>query len=88
VAAAAAVASDASTWTTLEAAKQSAEDRATAAQTAGTAAVTEQDSLALRLALTEAEVKKLRTTTMSAEEAAERARTTAANTEAAAQDAA
>jgi hypothetical protein len=50
--------------------------------------VTEQDSLASRLALTEAEVKKLRTTTMFAEEAAERARTTAANTEAAAQDAA
>jgi HD-GYP domain-containing protein (c-di-GMP phosphodiesterase class II) len=44
----------------LEAARQSAEDRATATQTAAAAVATERDSLASRLALTEAEVEKLR----------------------------
>jgi hypothetical protein len=60
VAAAVAVASEASTRTTLEAAKQSAEDRATATQTTAAAAVTERDTLASRLDLAEAEVEKLR----------------------------
>jgi hypothetical protein len=82
------VASKVSTQTTLEAAKQSAEERGTAAQTAVTAAVIERDSLALRLALAEAEVKKLCSGVASAEEAAERARTATATTETAAWDAA
>jgi hypothetical protein len=43
--------------------------------------VAERDSLALRLALVEAEVEKLRAATVSAEEAAERDRTAAATTE-------
>jgi hypothetical protein len=45
------VASEASTRTTLEAAKQSTMDRATATQTAAAAAITEWDMLSLRLAL-------------------------------------
>jgi chromosome segregation ATPase len=86
VAAAAVVASGALTRMSLETARQSAEDRATAAQIATAAAATERDSLASRLALTEAEVEKLRAATTSAEEATERARTTAAATETATQD--
>jgi hypothetical protein len=62
------------TRTTLDT-KQSAEDRTTAAQSAAAKAVTEQDALALRLALAEAEVEKLRAAATSAEEAAKRART-------------
>jgi chromosome segregation ATPase len=83
-AAVAAVASEAFARTSLEAARQSAEDRAT---TAETAAATERDSLVSRLALIEVEVKKLRAAAASAEEAAERARTTAAATETSARDA-
>jgi hypothetical protein len=78
VAAAAAVVSEASARTSLEVARQFAEDRATTAQTAATAAVTERDLLASRLALAEAEVEKLRAATVSTEEAAERVRTAAA----------
>jgi hypothetical protein len=59
VAAAAAVASEASAWTSLEATRQSAEDHTTAAQTTAAAAATEWDSLASRLALADAEIKKL-----------------------------
>jgi hypothetical protein len=51
-------------------------------------AVTERDSLAPRLALAEAEIKKLRAAATSAKEAAERAKTAAATTETAARDAA
>jgi hypothetical protein len=87
VAAAAAVASEASTRTTLEATKLFTEDRATATQTTAAAAVIERDSLASRLALAEAEAEKLRVAAASAEEAAKRARATAATTEAAARDA-
>jgi chromosome segregation ATPase len=87
VAAAVAVASEVSTWMTLEAAKQSVEDRTTAAQSITTTAVTERDALASMLALAEAEVEKLRAAATSTEEAAERARAAAATTEAAAQDA-
>jgi chromosome segregation ATPase len=50
-------------------------------------AVTERDLLALRLALVEAEVKKLRAAATSIEEAAERAKTAASATETAAWDA-
>jgi chromosome segregation ATPase len=71
----------------LEAARQSAEDRATAAQTAAAAVATERDSLASRLALIEAEVEKLRAAVASAEDA-ERARTPATATKVAARDAA
>jgi hypothetical protein len=88
VAAAAAVESEASARSSLESARQSAEDRASAARTATQVASTQRDSLAPRLALTEAEVKKLRATAASAEEAAERARTAAAATETAVRDAA
>jgi hypothetical protein len=51
VVAAAAVASETSVQTSLEAARQSVEDHATTAQTAAAAAATERDSLASRLAL-------------------------------------
>jgi hypothetical protein len=80
VAATTAVASEASMRTTLEAAKQSVEDRATAAQSAAAIAVTERDALASRLALAEAEVEKLHAAAMSAEEATKRARTAASTT--------
>jgi chromosome segregation ATPase len=88
VVAAAAVASEASARTSLEAARQSAEDRATTAQTAAIAVGTERDSLASRLALAEAEVEKLRVAAVSAEEAAERAKTAATATKTVARDAA
>jgi chromosome segregation ATPase len=88
VAADAVVASEASTRTTLEAAKQSAEDCATTAQSAAATAVIERDALASRLALADAEAEKLRVAAASADEAAERAKTTDAATEAAAWDAA
>jgi hypothetical protein len=51
------------------------EDRATAAQTAAGAAITERDALSSSLALAEAEFEKLRAAVLSAEEAIERART-------------
>lgn len=54
VVAATMVASEVTTRTTLEAAKQSAGDRATAAQSAATTA-TERDALATRMALAEAD---------------------------------
>jgi chromosome segregation ATPase len=79
VATAAAVASEASARTSLEA-------RATTAQTITTAAATEWDSLASRLALAEAEVEKLRAAVAFAKEAADRAKTAAAATETAAWD--
>jgi hypothetical protein len=88
VAAFTAVASEASARTSLEAARQSAEDRTTTAETVSTTAATERDLLASRLALTKAEVEKLRAIAVSAEEAAERAKTVAASTETAARDAA
>jgi hypothetical protein len=84
VAAAAAVASEASARTSLEAARQSTEDRATAAATAAT----ERDLLVSRLALAKVEVEKLRVASSSAEEAVERSKTAAAATETSARDAA
>jgi hypothetical protein len=86
VVAVAVVASEASTWTSVEAARQSTEDRASAAQTTATAATTERDSLALRLALTEVEVKKLCAAVVSVEDVAERAKAAAAFTETATRD--
>jgi hypothetical protein len=80
VAATTTVASKALTRTTLEAAKQSVEDCAIAAQSAAAIAVTERDVLASRLALTEAEVEKLHAAAMSTEEAAKRAKTATAAT--------
>jgi hypothetical protein len=53
------VESEASARTSHEAARQSAEDRATAAESAAATAATERDLLASRLALAEAEVEKL-----------------------------
>jgi hypothetical protein len=88
VAATGAVASEASVRLSLETARQSVEDRATTAETATTAAATEWDSLASRLALAEVEIEKLWAAAASAEEAAERAKTAATATEAAARDAA
>jgi chromosome segregation ATPase len=86
VAAATAVASEASTRTSLEAARQSAEDCATDTQIDVSAAATEWDSLTSRLDLAEAEVEKLRAPAASAEEASERARTAAITSEATAWD--
>jgi hypothetical protein len=83
-----AVASKASAQLSLEAARQSAEDRTTTAETAAAATATERDLLASRLALAEVEVEKLQAAAASTEEAAERAKTAAAATETAARDAA
>jgi predicted nucleic acid-binding Zn-ribbon protein len=80
VAAATAVASEAFARTSLEAASQSAEDRATTAETVVATVATERDSLASRLVLAEAKVEKLRAAVAYAEEAAERAKTAAAAT--------
>jgi chromosome segregation ATPase len=87
VAAVGAVASETSPRAFLKAAHQSAEDRAITVKTAASAAVTERDSLASRLALSEAEIEKLRVAAASAEEVAERAKTAAATTESAAREA-
>jgi hypothetical protein len=87
VVAAAAVVSEAFVRTSLEAARQSTEDRATSTETVTAAATTEWDSLASRLTVTEAKVEKLRAATVSAEEATERAKTAAAATETASRDA-
>jgi hypothetical protein len=59
VAVAGAMASKTSAWASLEAARQSAEDRAISTETATATAATERDSLASRLALAEAEIEKL-----------------------------
>jgi hypothetical protein len=59
VAAAGAVVSEASARSSLEATRQSAEDQDTTAKTAAAASATERDWLASRLALAEAEIKKL-----------------------------
>jgi hypothetical protein len=88
VAAAAAVVSEVSMRTSLEATRQPAEDRATAAQSATASAATERDSLVSRLALIEAAVEKLRAAAASDGEATERARTTDATTKTTARDAA
>jgi hypothetical protein len=87
VAAAGAVASETSVRASLEAAHQSTEDRAISAETTAVATVSERDSLSSRLALAEAEIEKLRVATASAEEVAERAKTTAATTETTIQEA-
>jgi hypothetical protein len=81
VAAADAVVSETSAWASLEAAHQSAKDRAISAEIAAAVAATEQDSLASRLVLTEAEIEKLRAAAAAAEEAAERAKTASATAE-------
>jgi vacuolar-type H+-ATPase subunit D/Vma8 len=87
-AAAAAVASEVKTRGALEAAKQSAEDRATAAQSAAATAVTKRDALAMRFALAEAEIKKLLSAVASTNEAAERATAASTATDITARDAA
>jgi hypothetical protein len=87
VAAAAAVASEATTRTALEAAKQSVDDRAMTTQSAAATATMEQD-LVTRLALDEVEIEKLRAAATFANEATERTTTTTAAAEATARDAA
>jgi chromosome segregation ATPase len=87
VAAAGAMASEASVQASLEAVCQSAEDRAISTEAAAAMAATEQDSLVSRLVLAEAEIERLRAATASAEEAAERANTVAATAETTARDA-
>jgi hypothetical protein len=87
VVAAGTVASEMSARASLEAARQSTEGRAISAETAAAAAVTERDSLASRLALSEAEIEKLRVAAVAAKEVAERAKTAAAIEESAAREA-
>jgi hypothetical protein len=53
------VASETSARASLEATRQSTEDRAISAETTTAAAITKRDSLASRLALAEAEIEKL-----------------------------
>jgi uncharacterized phage infection (PIP) family protein YhgE len=77
VAAAAAVASEVSSRTALEATKQSAEDRVTSTQAAATT-TTEWDSLAMRLAQAEAEIEELRATVATANNTTEKATTATA----------
>jgi chromosome segregation ATPase len=81
------VASEASMRTTLEATKQSAKDRTTAAQATAATATTERDSLATRLALAEVEIERLWTTAVTATDTTEKAIATATTAEAAARDA-
>jgi hypothetical protein len=64
VAATEAVVSEATTRTTLEAAKQSAKNCAMTTQSAPATATTERDSLATRLASAEVEIDKLRVAAM------------------------
>jgi hypothetical protein len=78
VAAAGAVATEASTRVSLEAARASVEDRTTAVETAAVTAATEGDLLVSKLAVAEAEVERLRAAAVSAEEMTERAKTGAA----------
>jgi hypothetical protein len=70
VAAAGAVVSETPARASLEAARQSAKDRAISAETAAATAITERDSLASRLALVEAVMEKHRVVATSAEEVA------------------
>jgi hypothetical protein len=88
VAAAGAMAIEASTRASLEAARVSTGDHAIAAETAAATAATERDSLASKLALANAEVERLRAAAASAEVAAERAKIAAATVETTARDAA
>jgi chromosome segregation ATPase len=81
------VTSETSARASLEATRQSAEDRANSTETAAAATTTERDSLASRLALAEAEIEKLRAAAATAEEAAERAKTAAATAETTAREA-
>jgi chromosome segregation ATPase len=81
VVAAGAVASETSARASLEAAHQSAEDRAISTETAAATTATEQDSLVSRLALAEAEIEKLRATAASVEDATKRAKTVVAAAE-------
>jgi hypothetical protein len=87
VAAVGAVASETSARASLDAARQSMEDRAISAETTAAAAATERDSLASSLALEEAEIEKLRAAASFAEEVAERAKTATAMTETTAREA-
>jgi hypothetical protein len=87
VAAAGVVVSETSAQASFEVVCQLAEDRAVSTETAATTAATEWDLLASRLALAEAEIKRLRAAAASAEEAAERAKTAAATAETTARDA-
>jgi hypothetical protein len=87
VATAGAMASETSVRASLEAARQSAKDRAISAEAVAATVTTERDSLASRLALAEAEIERLCAAAASAEEAAERAKTVAATTETIARDA-
>jgi chromosome segregation ATPase len=86
VAAATAVASEVTTRTTLEATKQSAEDRATTALSVAATTTTERDALATRLALPEEEIERLWAAATFANEAAERDTTSFAAAEASARD--
>jgi hypothetical protein len=87
VAATSVVASEASARSSLEAARQSAEDHATTAESAAAAVAIEWDSLASRLMLAKAEIEKLRAAAASVEEAFERAKTATAATETVARNA-
>jgi uncharacterized phage infection (PIP) family protein YhgE len=80
VATAGAVASEASSRVTLEASRQSAEDRTTVAQAAAATATTERESLEARLAQEEAKIEDLRSAMKTANDAAEKATAAAAET--------
>jgi hypothetical protein len=88
VTAATAVESEASTRTTLESAKQSAEDRAMVVQPATATATTERDALATRLVQTEAEIERLWTAAATTNDTTEKATNAVAAAKVAAWDAA
>jgi chromosome segregation ATPase len=87
VATAAAVTSEAPSRGALDAARQSMEDRATAAQAATATATTERESLETRLAQANVEIKELRAVVVTANDIAEKATTATTATEAVAQNA-
>jgi chromosome segregation ATPase len=88
VAAAAAVMSEAPSRGALDAARQFAEDRATATQAAAATATTERESLETRLAQAKAEIEELRAVVVTTNDVAEKATTATTAAVAATQNAA
>jgi predicted nucleic acid-binding Zn-ribbon protein len=88
VAAAAAVTSEVSSRGALDAARQFAEDRATATQAAAATATTERESLETRLAQAKADIEELRAVMVTANDVTEKATTATTAVVAATQNAA
>jgi chromosome segregation ATPase len=87
LAAAVAVASEVTTRPSLEAAKQSVEDRSTTTQAAAATTTTEWHALATRMAQVEEEIERLPADMATANDTAEKATTAATTAEATGRDA-